>query len=345
MPSKRPSSSKATALTSRPSSRARRTSSVRYSSPVVGDGVERPDPAAQPGGIEGVQAGVDLVARELVLGRVLGLDDRLDGAELAAHDAPELGRVGGEDGGQRDRRVVLAARLEDRLEVGGRDERHVAGEDEDLGRVVGDRGSAPARTASPVPRGSSWSANVGSVGERVADGRDGRRVDDDRAAAGPPLAACSSQASRTYASIGRPHSGCRTLGSADRMRVPRPAARTTAVVRPACPGHGLGTWRVHARRRACTGRSCPRCMRCPTGGRGVSSVGRRMVWAGPPGPSSVGPAPSFAGGSLIGAVDSARWRSQFAGAPSHRRGGTHLRMGPRRARRRPAARADRTSRG
>ena len=39
MPSNRPSSSKPTAATIRPSSRARRTRSVRYSSPVVVDGV------------------------------------------------------------------------------------------------------------------------------------------------------------------------------------------------------------------------------------------------------------------------------------------------------------------
>ena len=42
MPSNRPSSSKATALTIRPSSRASRTRSVRYSSPVAADGVRAP---------------------------------------------------------------------------------------------------------------------------------------------------------------------------------------------------------------------------------------------------------------------------------------------------------------
>ena len=115
------------------------------------------DPAAQPGGIERVQARVDLVVGELLLGRVLGLDDRLDDPELAADDPPELGRVGGEDRGEGDRGVVLAARLEDGFQVGGGDERNVAGQDEDLGRVVGDALRA-ARTASPVPRGSSWSA-------------------------------------------------------------------------------------------------------------------------------------------------------------------------------------------
>src|SRR6185503_11832000 len=42
MPSNRPSSSNATAMTRRPSSRATRTSSVRYSSPVVADGSSDP---------------------------------------------------------------------------------------------------------------------------------------------------------------------------------------------------------------------------------------------------------------------------------------------------------------
>ena len=38
------------------------------------------------------------------------------------------------------------------------------------------RPRAPARTASPVPRGSSWRAKVGLLGEGVADGLDRRRV-------------------------------------------------------------------------------------------------------------------------------------------------------------------------
>ena len=115
------------------------------------------DPAPQPGGVEGVEPGVDLVAGELVGGGVLGLDDPLDGRRLAAHDPPELRRVGREDAGERDRRIVLAARLEDASRSGAGHERDVAGQDEDLGGIVGDAASA-ARTASPVPRGSSWSA-------------------------------------------------------------------------------------------------------------------------------------------------------------------------------------------
>ena len=99
---------------------------------------ERLDPAPQPRGIEGVEPGVDLVAGQFLGRRVLRLDDPLDRPELAADDPAELGRVGGEDAGQRDRGVVLAARLEDRVEVGAGHERHVARQDEDLGRVGGD---------------------------------------------------------------------------------------------------------------------------------------------------------------------------------------------------------------
>ncbi len=84
--------------------------------------LQRLDATAKPGGIEGVQPRIDLVVRELVLVGVLELDDGLHDAEFAADDAPELGRVGGEDRGQRDRGVVLASCLEDRLEVGGRNQ-------------------------------------------------------------------------------------------------------------------------------------------------------------------------------------------------------------------------------
>ena len=80
--------------------------------------------------------------------RVPGLDDPLDRPELAAHDPPQLGRIGGEDAGQGDRRVVGAADLEDRVEVGTGDQRDVAGEDQDLGRVIGDgREGGPHRVA------------------------------------------------------------------------------------------------------------------------------------------------------------------------------------------------------
>src|SRR5438128_2294518 len=47
---------------------------------------DRVDPAAQPGGVKRVQAGVDLIGHQFVGRRVLGLDDRLDRPELASND-------------------------------------------------------------------------------------------------------------------------------------------------------------------------------------------------------------------------------------------------------------------
>ena len=210
MPSKRPSSSKATAVTSRPSSRARRTSSVRYSSPVVGDGSSDSMRRRSQAASNAYSPRIDLVVRELVFVGVLELDDRLDDPEFAANDAPELGRIGGEHRGEGDGGVVLAARLEDRLEIGGRDERDVARQDEDLGGVVGDRGDRGADGVAGAA-GLVLEGEVGAVGEDVADGLDCRGVDDDRscgrgASGGRPL--------RPKRRGRRPASGGRTAGAA-----------------------------------------------------------------------------------------------------------------------------------
>ena len=82
---------------------------------------------------------------------------------------------------------------------------------------------AAARTASPVPSGSSCTASTTFSGRS-----------DSSARSGPPttttLAAPASNAACTgHRPIGRPQMGCRTLGVAERMRVPWPAARTTAI--------------------------------------------------------------------------------------------------------------------
>ena len=183
MPSNRPSSSKATALTSRPSSRASRTRSVRYSSPVAGDGVERLDPAAQPGGIEGVQPGVDLVARQLVGGRVAAP------RRSARPCRTRRGRPGRARPGRRRRRWRARSRRRPRGAPRGsrRGPRRSPAGRRPTARgprcaVAGTTASAAA-TASPVPRGSSWSANTAAIGEGIGDRRDRRREDDDRPAA------------------------------------------------------------------------------------------------------------------------------------------------------------------
>ena len=63
MPVRRPSSSTSSAATSRPSSRAKRTRSVTYSSPLTGEGSQVADPAPEPRRLDRVQAGVDLADR------------------------------------------------------------------------------------------------------------------------------------------------------------------------------------------------------------------------------------------------------------------------------------------
>ncbi len=185
MPSKRPSSSKATAATIRPSSRARRTRSVRYSSPVVLDGREAGDAPPEPLRVERVQAGVGLVRLELVGRRVLGLDDALDRAELAAHHAAQLGRLGREHAGEGDRGIVGPSRVEHRVDVRARHERHVARQDEDLGRVGRDALEGDAHGVAG-PGGRRLEGERRPIGERRGDRLDRGRVDDDRRGARRP---------------------------------------------------------------------------------------------------------------------------------------------------------------
>ena len=101
------------------------------------------DAAAQPGAIEGIASGVDLVALQLLGRGVAGLHDSLDRAELAPDNAAEHARLGGKDARQGDRGVVHPALLEERSELGGEHERHVTRQDEDLGRVLDRRQSRP----------------------------------------------------------------------------------------------------------------------------------------------------------------------------------------------------------
>ncbi len=140
---------------------------------------EAGDPTAQPGRVEGVQARVGLVRVELLGRRVLRLHDPLDGPELAAHDATERGRIGGEDRGKRDRRVIGPTSLEHRIEVGAGHERHVAVHDHDLARRCGHRVDGGT---DRVP-GAAWlvlEGEDGPIGEGRRDVRHRRRVDHDR---------------------------------------------------------------------------------------------------------------------------------------------------------------------
>src|SRR4051794_273901 len=87
---------------------------------------------------------------------------------------------------------------------------------------------AAARTASPVPRASCCTASSTPSGRIGSSAR-----------SGPPttmtFAAPACRAAWTgQSTIGHPQIGCRTFGVSDRMRVPWPAARTTAI------GAGMG---------------------------------------------------------------------------------------------------------
>src|SRR5689334_21690894 len=78
-------------------------------------------------------------------------------------------------------------------------------------------------TASAVPFGRSWTASTTSWGRWPSSGRAAESTTTMRPAPAS-RAACTGQWTS-----GRPQRGCRTLGVAERIRVPRPAARITMV--------------------------------------------------------------------------------------------------------------------
>ena len=80
-----------------------------------------------------------------------------------------------------------------------------------------------AATASPVPLGSSWTATTTPSGSRSSSRRFGLSTTTTFPAP------ASSAAATGHRISGRPQSGCRTFGSAERMRVPSPAAMMTTV--------------------------------------------------------------------------------------------------------------------
>ena len=225
-------------------------------------GRQRSDAATEPGRIEGVQAGVRLVRLELLGGRVLRLDDPLDRPELAADHAAEGRRVGGEDAREGDRGVVLAARLEHRLEVGAGHERHVAVDDEDLGRVGRD-----ARRARRGPRPRS---RAGIVLER-----EGRPIGEDRRRSPRPTASRRRPASAP--SRPRPCSPrrrARRRASGDRTARGGPSGATSACASRDRPP-------ARRRRRSVGGVGSGRVTRGGAVGRGSGDDGRSRRALGP----------------------------------------------------------------
>src|SRR5262245_10676653 len=80
-----------------------------------------------------------------------------------------------------------------------------------------------ARIAPPVPSGSGWTTVSVSSGRPGVRSRSGETITATRSAP------ASRAASTGQATIGRPQTGCSTLGMLERMRVPSPAAMTRTV--------------------------------------------------------------------------------------------------------------------
>src|SRR5258706_4655861 len=93
---------------------------------------ERADTPAQPRGVERVEPGVDLADGELLVGRVLALDDPIDGSGVVANNSPEIAGLDGIDGDEGDRRLVEPPLLEQLYQYRRLQQRHVPGEDEDF---------------------------------------------------------------------------------------------------------------------------------------------------------------------------------------------------------------------
>ncbi len=83
--------------------------------------------------------------------------------------------------------------------------------------------SEAARRAPPVPSASGWTIVSVPFGRAAERSRSGETITQTRPAP------ASFAARIGQATMGRPQISCRTFGSADRMRVPWPAAMTRAV--------------------------------------------------------------------------------------------------------------------
>ena len=262
MPRISSASAATTAATGRPAATWRPSTSVRYSSPWALSVVRRPSASRQRGDVEGVDAAVDLAHRALRLVGVLLLDDRDDvaGAGVAQHAAVAGGVVEhrGEDGRAR-------ARARRGCRPGSARVSPVSS-----GRVAGDheqRAAAPSTTpaaaspssatriAWPVPFCCSCTTTTasGAISARCA------------ATCSRPWPTTTTRwsgcredaAAITCPTSERPPTSCSTLGVAETMRVPTPAARTTtADGRRLTRASLLSSWR-RARQEQATARHGP----------------------------------------------------------------------------------------
>ena len=186
---------------------------------------ELPQRLEQVAARERVDAGVDLADRLLLGRRVagrLGLHHALDAALRVAHDAPVAARVLELHRRHRGRRAALLVGARERGDRVGGDQRHVAVEHEH-----GGVGVDQVRPPSGRRRRCRW-APPGSPPRRPRAARSAS------ARFGPSTttirpAPASRAAAIGHSIIGRPHSGCSTFGTAERIRVPSPAARISTV--------------------------------------------------------------------------------------------------------------------
>ena len=226
IPVRRPSSSVSSAATIRPSSRANATRSVRYSSPVVGDGRRSP--------IRRRSHAASIAYRPALISEIWRSSSVASLSSTIRSTVPPSLRTTrprpvGSMASTETRAIAAWSRPRSSSSVdrsSGLDQRDVARHDQDLLDAVGERleGRPQARRPCRVAR-------PGAPRRRAPRRRRARPrwPASRRRRAALPVAPVA--ASSTYSIIGRPQTGCRTLGIADFMRVPRPAARTTATVR------------------------------------------------------------------------------------------------------------------
>ena len=182
------------------------------------DGLQPVERGPEQLGPEDVDRGVRLADRELLGRRVGRLDDRLEVAVGAADDPAVAADVGGDERehGRAGGPATGASRSAPRAARSS-------------GAACRRRGSAPRRrrrappaalrTASPVPSGCSCTATVSPSNWSAVSGE---------ATTTSGSAPSGRAASTIQSTIRRPRIGCRCLGVAERMRVPRPPAMTTA---------------------------------------------------------------------------------------------------------------------
>jgi hypothetical protein len=127
------------ATTRSPAARSRPAMSVRITSRLALLASSLVEMSQQRRGLEGVDAGVDLAQRVLRGGERLLLDDGLDLGLIGrfAHDAAVAGGVGGRGGQDGHRRLLGLMELPEPLDGLRADQRHVAGEHQNV-LVAGD---------------------------------------------------------------------------------------------------------------------------------------------------------------------------------------------------------------